>query len=85
MVKEDKNKILTWHISPFSTRSIMVMLEVELPKLTVETFTQSFLLQREVKADRLPWTLFDTTKKCLCLLGLTFHFELLSSENQSCI
>lgn len=50
--KKAKNKILTWHISPFSTRSIMVMLEIELSKLTVETFTQSFLLQKEVKADR---------------------------------
>lgn len=63
------------------------MLEVELSKLAVETFIQSFLLQREVKADRtrwLPWTLFDTTEKCLHLLGVTFHFELLSSENQPC-
>lgn len=50
--KKAKNKILTWHINPFSTRSIMVMLEVELSKLAVETFIQSFRLQREVKADR---------------------------------
>lgn len=62
------------------------MLEVELPKLTVETFTQSFLLQREVKAGRISlifWMLFDTIVKYFCLLGLTFPFELLSSENHS--
>lgn len=56
------------------------MLEVELSKLTVETSTQSFLLQREVKADRTSltsWTLFNTIEKYFCLLGLTFHFELL--------
>lgn len=35
------------------------MLEVERPKLTVETFTQSFLLQREVKADRTSLTSLD--------------------------
>lgn len=62
------------------------MLEVELSKLTVETSTQSFLLQREVKADRTSltsWTLFNTIEKYFCLLGLTFHFELLYSENHS--
>lgn len=58
------------------------MLVVEVSELVVETCIWEIYLAVEVKAagtsNWLQWLLvFDTTEKCLCLLGLTVPFDFL--------